>query len=489
MYFELSNNLSNKFWKITRKKNIILVEYGKIGTNGISKDFKFDNIKFAKDFLNKKIKEKINKKYILKKTPVNKTPVKKTLVKKTPAKKTPVKKTPAKKTPAKKTPVKKTPVKKTPAKKIPVKKTPVKKNKTIKTIQTIKKCPLDKIIDLKTNICIKNKSLKNKIIKNKLDSSLILKKKTIKKTNFTGSGLDILFGLVYLLKTYNNVCLPLNIDEIPKDIMFSTCISFIPNILKNKSTSEFSEKEYVIMYPLKNHNTQINFHKNNFYNILKSCRKNKQKRYAIITLFLKWPSSNVLDEGNTGGHFNLLLFDFKSKTVERFETYGKINLSSEKITNKFDNLFEMDIKKELNYTYIRPLEFCPDHGFQNKEENNIINIDTAFRTVGNKELNTDPGGFCGSWSLWYANLVLKNPDIPRNKLIKSALTKMMDKNNHSLRTFIRNFSQFIIKERYKLIKEISNKNKTIVNKYSYNSTWHLQSFIEKYILDLIKSYN
>ena len=66
---------------------------------------------------------------------------------------------------------------------------------------------------------------------------------------------------------------------------------------------------------------------------------------------------------------------------------------------------------------------------------------------------------------------------------------MMDKNNHSLRTFIRNFSQFIIKERYKLIKEISNKNKTIVNKYSYNSTWHLQSFIEKYILDLIKSYN
>ena len=52
-----------------------------------------------------------------------------------------------------------------------------------------------------------------------------------------------------------------------------------------------------------------------------------------------------------------------------------------------------------------------------------------------------------------------------------------------------NFIQLHGSESNFYINFIKNKNKTFVPKHSYNSFWGLQSFIEKYILDLIRAHN
>ena len=55
---------------------------------------------------------------------------------------------------------------------------------------------------------IRTKSLK-KNIKGKFNSKKILKKKFVKKTKFIGSGLDLIFGLIYLSSKYKNLDIPM----------------------------------------------------------------------------------------------------------------------------------------------------------------------------------------------------------------------------------------------------------------------------------------
>ena len=70
---------------------------------------------------------------------------------------------------------------------------------------------------------------------------------------------------------------------------------------------------------------------------------------------------------------------------------------------------------------------------------------------------SDPGGFCGAWSLYFLDLKLSYPDYNTGKLLSKAFTALQ-KDKNSFRSFIRNYSNFIISQRSKLVK-----------KYNYNS--------------------
>lgn len=262
-----------------------------------------------------------------------------------------------------------------------------------------------------------------------LNSKKVMKKKRTSETKFEGTGMDLLFGLIYLTKKYKNLDIPIRLKRelgYTRGDFMDIGVRFECNI---------GEKKQKLYYP---NNKQV------FYKMI----KNSKKRFLAIFIYIKWFCSSDV------AHFNMLIFDTKNKTVERFEPYTKFrSLSNRNVIKDFDSIFSKDIKKYLNYKYIIPDQFCPRTGFQYKEENNIKNINILNRkTVGNYQKNSDPGGFCGAWSLYFLDLRLSFPDYDRKKLMKKSFN-FIDSDKHSFRTFIRNYSSFINKQRSKILHE------------------------------------
>ncbi len=261
----------------------------------------------------------------------------------------------------------------------------------------------------------------------KINSVKALKKKMTKNTRFMGSGEDLLFGLIFLAKKYKNLDIPMKFDKqygYKRNDFMNYGIRFECNT---------NEKTQKLILPL---NTKY------YFDLIKKSKK----RFVAIYLYIKWECSS------NEAHFNALLFDNKNKTIERFEPYS---FFSEKkyfdVSMRFDKEFSKIIKKHLNYEYIVPINFCPMKGFQQKEENSLLNT-LNVKTVGNYQFNNDPGGFCGAWSLYFLNLRISNPNKKPSELLKN-IYKYLENDKHSLRTFIRNYSNFINKERSKILKK------------------------------------
>jgi predicted DNA-binding WGR domain protein len=70
-YYEYTNGNSNKFWKIQNKRSgsYVYVNYGKIGSKGVEKQFSYTDPKWATNFIKKKTAEKLEKGYVKKITP------------------------------------------------------------------------------------------------------------------------------------------------------------------------------------------------------------------------------------------------------------------------------------------------------------------------------------------------------------------------------------------------------------------------------------
>ena len=72
VYFELIDKKKNqnKFWEIKNIKSVnppkVVVKYGRIGTNGIIKEFVYHNKTWGEDYMAKQIEHKIKKGYIKK---------------------------------------------------------------------------------------------------------------------------------------------------------------------------------------------------------------------------------------------------------------------------------------------------------------------------------------------------------------------------------------------------------------------------------------
>jgi len=64
-YFEFKDSISNKSWEINLKKNQVFITFGRIGIkNPVCQLKKFNSNEEAKKYIDKKIREKINKVYV-----------------------------------------------------------------------------------------------------------------------------------------------------------------------------------------------------------------------------------------------------------------------------------------------------------------------------------------------------------------------------------------------------------------------------------------
>jgi len=253
-----------------------------------------------------------------------------------------------------------------------------------------------------------------KLNKYKDDNTIDLDlKKYQHQTKFTATITDIKIYFIYLSNKYKNLYIPkinnLNTNHID--------YSWIINYEKNK----------------------IDIHPN-----LNMCINNirRTNEYDYVALFL----SQTLDDNLK--HANIILYDFKNLSIERFEPYGDDGIESE-----IDDILDEELSWNTGMTYLRPNVYLPKPGYQLlSNENNIYN-----QKVG------DFGGFCLGWCIWYIEHRIKNNNIDSITLNKKTLEKLL-KLDDSLNEFIRNYSNKLFDEKYKILKNICPENKCIKEK-------------------------
>ncbi len=315
----------------------------------------------------------------------------------------------------------------------------LKKNKDKLTVAWEQYCSTDDLVNL---LKILNKQKSNKDTKHYCKEyirKLIIENKrsipTYKELNlnidtgiymegcyYTGSTIDILFGLLYLNNNINSTLLleyPLTHNKEIENYYYKMGLNY-------SFKMEFSNIEIVwsfmkLIYPT------------NFDSILLSRIKNAK----FITIPLG------IEVGN-GSHSNMIIIDIDRKTVERFEPNGmnpprgffyNPTLLNTLLKNKFNELLP-------DYNYIAPEDYLPNIGFQMYETIE----ESKCKQIG------DPNGFCAVWCVWWAQQRIENKDV-EPKILAEELIKHMKFSNKSFKKLIRNYSMNIVKIRDEYLKK------------------------------------
>lgn len=182
------------------------------------------------------------------------------------------------------------------------------------------------------------------------------------------------------------------------------------------------------------------------------CLENTNKRFIIIPLKLlhtyKWWDIADLKKrvkDSRTAHANILIYDKKTKKLERFDPNGN-TISLEEYSYKpiethcLDNaILECFIQnKYINNEddYYSPEMVCPKIGAK---------VDRIFQTIqGSEQLARNSGftGSCASWCMFYIHIRLTNPDLPRTTVIKKSI-ELLKKSDKTFTEFISNYIKYI----------------------------------------------
>ena len=309
-------------------------------------------------------------------------------------------------------------------------------------------CPFDYLVQLDINIY--NKYIYNIMIdidvmnRIKLTASkdwikFLSKLKTFKKKKYTdkleyahstifqSKFTDASIFALYLLDKYKSLYLPNITSYLLKNkyIDYDNGFPFADHIIIKEPIfpwiiNYYSNKEFFIHPYL---NNQIN-----------SAMKETNKRFACVFI------SVITD---TYLHANVLLYDFKNKTIERFEPYG--NLIG--LDKSIDDVLEEELTWNTGLKYICPKDYLPFASFQLiSDENNLHNKKSG-----------DFGGFCLAWCIWYVENRVLNPDIHPKILVIKLINKIKTFKNYpniKFVDYIRNYANKINKIKVEYLKTI-----------------------------------
>lgn len=230
---------------------------------------------------------------------------------------------------------------------------------------------------------------------------------------YTGSTIDILFGILFLHNKYNkdglNLILEYPLTKNDNLILYYKSIGLDFDFKLDFINFEILWSFQKLFFPL-------NF-ENNFIKIMKT------SKYIIIPIGI---------ETSKGSHANILFYDVKNKILERFEPNGanepkEFNYNSSLLDKLIANKFS---KIDSNIIYNIPNNYLPIIGFQIIENFN----QNKCKRIG------DPNGFCGIWCIWWIYQKLKHPQIESSKLAIELIRELKLK-NINFKNYIRNFSK------------------------------------------------
>lgn len=278
-----------------------------------------------------------------------------------------------------------------------------------------------------------------------------------KPTNFitfTGSILDVIFGLIYLKTNYKNIYTSLTDNFKTNDELINY---YKKKNIKVKAT-EYTNLEILWIY------TTL-FIPTNLSKQLDEFKNTKSKsNFFIIPLGI---------ETAIGAHANIIIIDKKNKIIERFEPNGSdfpvnFNYQPRSLDNDLTSYFLNHLE---DYIYLSSISYQPKIGFQQLES-----IET-----GKKYKIGDPGGFCLAWCFWYANMRLEYNKIPVKKLITLLIRRIREK-NLSYKNIIRNYTINITNIRDQVLNSINSDINDYINGQLTNQQYNN---LEKSIINSI----
>jgi len=271
-------------------------------------------------------------------------------------------------------------------------------------------------------------------------------------TTFTGSSIDIICGLK-MLHEKNKIVSTLNNTNIIENAELK---KYYAQMGIRKNTYDFLNFEIQWLY-------QNLFFPDNFEDIINLFLKNKNINYFIIPIGI---------ELENGAHANILIYDKRNDTLERFEPNGsdeppRFNYNGKLLDNILKNYF---LKYFKNMKYITPKMFLPKIGFQ------------MFENIESNKKIGDPGGFCAAWALWYVYYRLKYQNVSQSKLVQELITHIKY-NNLSFKNIIRNFSKKLNDFRDEILSQVDiDINQWLNNEYDSKHVISLQKIILKNLL-------
>ena len=173
------------------------------------------------------------------------------------------------------------------------------------------------------------------------------------------------------------------------------------------------------------------------------CMKGKS-RFIILTLNV---TKLYERDGVLGGtpHANILIYDKKKSTLERYEPHGP---GYNFLQKKSSNLMDVDLIEyftdigliKSKKDYYSPVDFCP-------KWDKWVEGRTGHQMLQNLE-SKEFVGSCATWCMWYVDDRLQNPDKPRDRIIQESIEDMQKSS--------KGFTKFI-KKYYEIIKEYRDK--------------------------------
>jgi ankyrin repeat protein len=240
---------------------------------------------------------------------------------------------------------------------------------------------------------------------------------SIKINWWTATAFEIFFGLIYLTKKYKG-----------KGICFMEDYSFIKDPDRRYMSIHDLFEDNLTKFCFAWHNDILKYSPK-FESAIKKC----SERFFVIPLALNYGRSME-------GHFNSLLIDNTTKTIERFEPHGYKSSWYHNYKQMDERLTAVFKKLLPGYSYIDPEQYINRIGFQGYDSvTNKFDI-TQFVDMA----------YCVVWSFWYIDLRLGNPDMSRNKAVELALLKIHTHFSSS-KKFIMAYSNNILKPRDKIL--------------------------------------
>lgn len=334
----------------------------------------------------------------------------------------------------------------------------IKINKDELLIDWEKWCSTDSFDKLKGIIKGINGDNSEKLCKGKIREIIVKEKRSIPRLSnidinfdngifvnncfYTGTPIDILFGLILLNNDFKSKGLGIILDY-PLTINNSLENYYQKIGLDYPYKLDFSNIEIVWSY-------QKIFYPSYWDEEIGKLMK--ESKYITIPIGI---------ETSIGSHANILFWDIKNKTLERFEPNGSnypmgMNYNPELL----DDLIASRFKQfDSEIQYYPPFKFLPPIGFQILE---------GLETPKCKRIG-DPNGFCGVWCIWWVYQRMLN--IENNKMnvtnVADEIIKRLKFDNQSFKSMIRNFSKKITELRDGYLKKYNlDINDWIVGNYS-----------------------
>ena len=277
----------------------------------------------------------------------------------------------------------------------------------------------------------------------------------VEHCTFTGITLDVLIGLIFLLKKHSIACSTLTKNFVKNKKL----CNYYKSIGINTNTKcEFLNFEIVWIY-------QKLYMSDDFIDTFNKCISNKKKKFIIIPLGI---------ELRHGGHANYLIYDINANEIERFEPYGSSGpFQFDYNPSLLDEILKYKFSKiNPKIKYIKPSDYMPKIGLQ------YFDVTETTKKIG------DPGGFCALWNIWYTDMRLTYSSINRKALVKKMI-KSIKKQNISFKNMIRNYSKNITDIRDNLFNKVD----ITINDWLNDQYTEKQVFIIiKELTDMIEKY-